>query len=48
MRQKSSKIRNEAKLRYCIGDPIVNLLCDLGKYKVRQGDAEGVLYVRGI
>ena len=34
-RRRSTTVRNETELRYCIGDPIINFLSDLGEYKVR-------------
>ena len=28
------KIRNEQELRYALGDPIMDMICDMGKFKV--------------
>ena len=34
-RRRSTTVRNETELRYCIGSPIINFLSELGEYKVR-------------
>lgn len=49
MRQKSRKTRNEAELKYCIGDAIVNFYATLGNIRLDKDiQRECCIYVRGI